>query len=179
MYWFRQHFLIIHKKKKLMELQSKWLVYAAIASLGALMGGFVLYASSENPELEKMEIELQEVSLVEVNSVENMAELEIIFLIKNPSTKTFTVPLINYELFGDGERIGSGQYSTEDIAMPGRAAFYQGVEIPLKTKLVITQNSENAGIYQAIVNGDILDFSAKGVITVETSWSLIEKDFEI
>lgn len=160
-----------------MELQSKWLVYAAIGSLLALMGGFVLYASLENPELEKIEIELQSVDVTDINSVDNKVELQVTFLIKNPSTKTFTISLINYELFGNEELIGTGQYSTADIALPGRAVFYQGVEIPLKSKLVITQNSDNLDIYQSIIDEKKLDFTVKGIVTVETSWSLIEKEF--
>ena len=45
-------------------------------------------------------------------------------MITNPSDTTFTVPRITYELYADGVLLGDGSYSTEDISMPGRAAFY-------------------------------------------------------
>jgi len=158
-------------------LQSKGLVYAAIAGLLALMGGFVYYASLDNPYLEQVEIELQSVEVLEVNSIENSATLRVSFLVKNPSEKTFTVPSIAYELSGNGMVLGQGKYSTEDIAMPGRAAFYSGVEIPLKNIFTLTEATVDSGIYQAIINEEGVDYSATGVITVETAWAIAEVEF--
>ena len=142
-----------------------------------MMGGIVFYASLDNPELEKVEIELQGVRVIDVNKIENSAKLEVTFLVANPSEKTFTVPVISYDLYANGESIGSGVYSTEDVSMPGRAAFYAGVEIPLKNFFKLTKSTVNDEIYDAIVNGESVDYTANGMITVETSWSLIEKDF--
>lgn len=143
-----------------------------------MMGGFVFYASLDNPELEKMEIDLFDVQVIDVNNIENRVTLEVMFLVKNPSEKTFTIPSISYDLYADGVLIGAGQYSTEDIAMPGRAAFYPGAEIPLKNMFFLTLTEQNTQQYNAIVNGEELDYSAKGIVTVESAWSLIEKEFE-
>lgn len=154
------------------------LVYAAIAALLALMGGFVYYASLDNPKLESAEIKLQSVEVLNVNTVDNKAQLEVKFLIKNPSDKTFTIPNIGYKLFADGSVVGSGQYSTEDIAMPGRAVFNPGAEIPLSSKLSIIKSEQNAAAYDAIVNERVGKFSAEGILTVESAWSIIEKEFE-
>lgn len=144
----------------------------------AIMGGIVYYASLDNPELEKVEIQLDGVEVLDVNSIENRARLETTFLVKNPSEKTFTVPLISYELFANGESIGTGQYSTEDIAMPGRAAFYPSSEIPLTNIFQLVLSDSNAQQYSAITSGESVKYSAKGIITVETAWSLVEKEFE-
>jgi len=154
------------------------ILFAAIGGLFALMGYFVYFASLDNPHLEQIEIELVGVELIQVNSIENRAELETTFLVKNPSEKTFTVPLITFELFVDGKSIGKGQYSTEDIAMPGRAAFYPGTEIPLKTKFNLVLSDSIVQEYQDIINGDEMRFSVEGEITAETAWSLIEKEFQ-
>ncbi len=143
-----------------------------------MMGIIVWYASLDNPELEQVEIKLLNVEVKDVNKIENSAKLEVTFLVKNPSEKTFTVPIIGYQLYADGQLLGSGQYSTEDIAMPGRAVFYSGVEIPLKNTFTINESDTNSEIYQAVLNGNISSFSAEGVITTETSWSLIEKPFK-
>ena len=67
------------------------------------MGGFVYYASLDNPQLEQVEIELSNVELLDVNTVENRASLQTTFLVKNPSEKTFTVAVITYELFANGD----------------------------------------------------------------------------
>ena len=154
------------------------IVYAAIAGLFGMMGMIVWYASLDNPELEQVEIELLDVEVKDINKIENSAKLEITFLVTNPSEKTFTVPSISYQLYADGQLLGSAQYSTEDIAMPGRAVFYSGVEIPLKNTFTINESDTNSEIYQAVLNDKISSFTAEGVITTETSWSLIEKEFK-
>lgn len=160
-----------------MNLQSRATVFAAIGAMLALMGGIVYYASLDNPELEKVEIELHQVRVIDINKIEDSAKLEVSFMVANPSDKTFTVPVISYDLYADGTLLGSGVYSTEDVSMPGRAAFYAGVEIPLKNTFVLAKTAANADIYDAVVNGDELDYTANGRITVETSWSIIEKEF--
>lgn len=152
-------------------------VYAAIGAMLALMGAIVYYASLDNPQLEQVEVELSDVKVREVNTIESRAKLEVTFLVKNPSEKTFTVPVIGYKLFADGVLLGSGQYSTEDIAMPGRAVFYPGSEIPLKNTFTLNRSDVNESIYDAVLNEQITAFSAEGNVTSETSWSIVEKDF--
>lgn len=154
------------------------ILFAALGGLFALMGFFVYYASLDNPELEKIEIELAGVDLKDVNSIENRATLEISLLIKNPSEKTFTIAIISYELFANGNSIGTGQYSTVDIPMPGRAAFYPGSEIALKNFFQLTLDDNNVQEYQSITNGENVQYRVKGEVTVETAWSIIEKNFE-
>ena len=154
------------------------IIYAAIAGLFGMMGMIVWYASLDNPELEQVEIKLLNVEVKDVNKIENSAKLEVTFLVKNPSEKTFTVPIIGYQLYADDQLLGSGQYSTEDIAMPGRAVFYPDSEIPLKNTFVLIKSELNSETYQAVLDGRINSFSAEGIITTETSWSLIEKEFK-
>ncbi len=143
-----------------------------------MMGIIVWYASLDNTELEQVEIKLLNVEVRDVNKIENSAKLEVTFLVKNPSEKTFTVPIISYQLYADGQLLGSGQYSTEDISMTGRAVLYSGVEIPLKNTFILSKSDVNSELYQAVLNGNISSFSAEGSITTETSWSLIEKEFK-
>jgi LEA14-like dessication related protein len=161
-----------------LALQSKLVVYAAIAAMLALMGAIIWYASLDNPELEQVEIQLTDVEVISVNKVENTAKLTVTYLVKNPSEKTFTVSLIGYQLYADGELLGSGQYSTADIAMPGRAIFNTGAEIPLKNTFELNKSEVNNEIYQAILDGNISTFRAEGVITTESAWSVIEKEFD-
>ena len=160
------------------RLQGRMILFAAIGGLLALMGGFVYYASLDNPQIEQVEVKLANVELIDVNSIENRAKLETTFAVKNPSEKTFTVSDITYELFANGKSIGNGQYSTADIAMPGRAAFYPNSEINLTNVFQLVLTDINAQEYRAITSGENLDYSVKGVVTVETAWSLIEKEFE-
>jgi len=161
-----------------MALQSKAIVYAALVGVFALMGGIFYYGNLDTVQIEQVEIVLTNVELIDVSTTDNQAKFDITFLVKNPSDKTFTVPLIEYQLYGDGILLGSGQYSTVDISMPGRAAFFPGVEIPLKNIFVLSKSEVNSEIYQDIIENRINSFSAEGSITTQSSWMTIEKEFK-
>jgi LEA14-like dessication related protein len=143
-----------------------------------MMGGGIYYASLDNPQLEQATVELSAVELRDVNTIENRATMTVTFLVTNPSDLTFTIPLIAYELYGDGISLGSASYSTQDIAMPGRAAFYPGTEIPLKNKLTFVLTDVNETVYEKIVTGQSVQYSAKGMISVESAWSIVEMNFD-
>ena len=153
------------------------LVVAILALLG-MMGGGVYYASLDNPKLEQAVVKLSVVELRDVNTIENRATMTVTFLVTNPSDLTFTVPLIAYQLYGDGVLLGSASYSTEDVAMPGRAAFYPGTEIPLKNKFSFVLTDVNEVVYEKIVTGQSVQYSATGMITVESAWSIVEMNFD-
>ena len=154
------------------------ILFVAIIGLLAMMGGIVYYASLDNDDLSMATIELGEVELVDVNSIENRATLKVTFLVANPGEVTVTVPVISYQLFADGSEIGCGAYSTEDVALPGRAAFYPDAEIPLKNKLTIVMSEMNETVYNKIVSGQVIQYAATGQMTVESAWSIVELDFD-
>jgi len=161
-----------------MALQSKMTVYAALAGVLAMMGGIVYYASLDTVHLEQAEIELTSVELKDVNTINNQAKFDITFLVKNPSDKTFTVAVIDYQLYTNGVLLGSGQYSTVDISMPGRAIFYSGAEVPLKSTFVLNKSEVNSEIYEAMIDNRINSFTAEGMLTTQTSWTTIDKEFK-
>ena len=160
-----------------MALQSKMTVYAAIGGVFALMAGIVFF-TSDNVDLDQVEIVLKSVELRETNSENNQAKLDVIFLIKNPSDTTLTVSTIDYQLYGNGVLLGTGLYSTADIAMPGRAAVYSGAEVPLKNMFILSKSDINSEIYEDVINGKITSFSSEGRIITQTSWSESEKEFK-
>jgi len=160
-----------------MALQSKMTVYAAIGGVFALMAGIVFF-TSDNVDLDQVEIVLKSVELREINSENNKAKLDVIFLIKNPSDTTLTVSTIDYQLYGNGVLLGSGLYSTADIAMPGRAAVYSGAEVPLKNMFILSKSDINSEIYEDVINGKITSFISEGRIITQTSWSESEKEFK-
>ena len=160
-----------------MALQSRMTVYVAIAGVLALMGGIVFYASLDNAQLEQAEIELFSVELIDVDNVNNQAKFDVTFLVKNPSDKAFTVGVIDYQLFTNGIELGSGQYSAMDVALPGRAVFSSGDQIPLNSIFVLTKSEINPEIYEDMINERINSFAAEGILTTQTSWSTIDKEF--
>ena len=158
-----------------MGLQSKLTVYAAIVGCLGLMGGIVYYASLDNIPLGQVEVELTDVALREVG--ESEAKFTLTFLVKNSSEKTFVVPVIEYQLYGDDVLLGSGKYSTEDVALPGRAQIFGGAEVPIKNTFILTKDEINSEIYQSVINNEITNFIAEGTIITQSTWSVAETEF--
>jgi hypothetical protein len=61
--------------------------------------------------------------------------------------------------------------------MTGRAIFSSGVEIPLSNTFDLSKVDVKGEIYQAVLDDEISSFRAEGILTTETAWSLIEKEF--
>ena len=158
-----------------MGLQSRLTVYAAIVGCLGLMAGIVYYASLDNVSLEQVEVELTDVTLRV--SGENEAKFTLTFLVKNSSEKTFVVPVIEYQLYGDDVLLGSGKYSTEDVALPGRAQIFGGSEVPLKNTFILNKSEVGSEIYQSMINNEISNFVVEGIITTQSTWSVAETEF--
>ena len=158
-----------------MGLQSKLTVYAAIVGVLGLMGVIVYYASLDNVSLEQVEVKLADVALIK--ATENEAKFVVTFLVKNPSEKTYVVPVIAYQLYGDDVLLGSGKYSTEDVALPGRAQIFGGAEVPLKNTFILNKSEMGSEIYQLMINNEITNFIAEGMIITQSTWSVAETEF--
>jgi len=158
-----------------MGLQSRLTVYAAIVGCLGLMAGIVYYASLDNVSLEQVEVELTDVTLRV--SGENEAKFTLTFLVKNFSEKTFVVPVIEYQLYGNDVLLGSGKYSTEDVALPGRAQIFGGSEVPLKNTFILNKSEVGSEIYQSMINNEIANFVVEGIITTQSTWSVAETEF--
>jgi len=153
-------------------------ITAAFIGLGFVMLGLVYYASLDNPQLEMVQLDLVNVKIVETNSIDRRTTLELTFLVTNPSEKTITISNISYELFANGKDVGNGEYSTEDIAMPGRAAIYAGKSVELSSKFSLVYTDQIANEYSIITNGEQASYRARGIVSVESAWSIVEKPFE-
>ena len=161
-----------------MALQSKMTVYAALIGVFAMMGGIFYYGNLDTVQIEQVEIKLINVELRDISTIDDQAEFNVTFLVKNPSEKTFTVPLIEYQLYGDGVLLGLAQYSTVDISMPGRVTLLPGVELHLKNTFVLSKAEVNSEIYQDAIENRITSFSAEGSITTQSAWMTIDKEFK-
>jgi hypothetical protein len=160
-----------------MALQSKITVYVALVGVFAMMGGIIYYASLGNAELEQVEIELQSVELIEASLQKDQIKFNVTFLVENPSDTTFTVSVIEYNLYKNGVLLGPGKYSTEDVSMPGRASFFPNTEIPLKNIFVLDKADVESEILDLVTDGTN-NFSAEGKIITQNTWTTIEKEFK-
>ena len=154
------------------------ILYVAIGGLFAFMGAIVYYSTLDFPELEKSELDLLSVDVVEIDSIENRIFLKIIFGITNHGERTVTVPDISFELFANGQSLGSDSYSTSDIPMTGRVLLTSGLQVTVPAEITINLTDDNKDIYEAIAAGESLDYRVIGQYTIETAWQVIDIQFD-
>nr|ABZ07882.1 hypothetical protein ALOHA_HF4000ANIW141J13ctg1g51 [uncultured marine crenarchaeote HF4000_ANIW141J13] len=157
---------------------TKMILYVAIGGLFAFMGAIVYYSTLDFPELEKSELDLLSVDVVEIDSIENRIFLKIIFGITNHGERTVTVPDISFELFANGQSLGSDSYSTSDIPMTGRVLLTSGLQVTVPAEITINLTDDNKDIYEAIAAGESLDYRVTGQYTIETAWQLLDLQFD-
>ncbi|MGI0089332.1 MAG: hypothetical protein ACREAF_03165 [Nitrosopumilaceae archaeon] len=161
-----------------MVSRGKIVIGAAFAGLFAMLAGFVYYANLDNPQLEKVELELADVRLLDVNSVDQRANLEVVFLVSNPGEKTTTVSSIRYELFVNDKNVGNGEYSVEDVALSGRALVSPGQQIHFSSTFNLVYTNQIADEYSAVTNNETVKYSVRGMATIKSALSEIDKQFE-
>ena len=154
------------------------ILYVAIGGLFAFMGAIVYYSTLDFPELEKSELDLLSVDVVEIDSIENRIFLKVIFGITNHGEKTVTVPEISFELFANGQSLGSSSYSISDIPMTGRVLLTSGLQVTVPGEITINLTDDNKDIYEAIAAGESLDYRVTGQYTIETAWQLLDLQFD-
>ena len=153
-------------------------LYVAIGGLFAFLGGIVYFSTFDIPELEKSQLDLLAVDVVEIDSIENRIFLKIIFGITNNGERTVTVPEISFELFANGQSLGSSSYSISDIPMTGRVLLTSGLQVSLPGEITINLTDNNKDIYEAIAAGESLGYRVIGQYTIETAWQVIDIQFD-
>ncbi len=139
---------------------------------------FYLYANSYQPQLQEVTIDLQNVKVLDVDKINNRADLEVDYLLNNPTGVTSTISTIDYDLYANGQDIGQGHYSVEDIPMAGRPALFPGGNMTVTDKFDLVETPNISNIYNSILKGDPIKFEAKGQVTIESTLTFITKSFD-
>jgi hypothetical protein len=153
-------------------------ILGAFAGLGILLLSLVLFANSGQDTLRQVNIDLVGVKLIDVDKINNRAHLEVSFNVTNPTTITSTIPSINYDLLVNGKDLGSGHYSTEDIAMAGRAPLFPSSTVTFTNTFELVYTDQISNEYKAITTGQPVSYKVTGQVTVESAWTLITRDFQ-
>ncbi|MGB9003904.1 MAG: hypothetical protein WCC52_08885 [Nitrosotalea sp.] len=158
----------------------KAVLVAAFAGLGALMLFFFLYADSYQPQLEQITINVQTIKVLSVDKINNRANLELDYVLYNPTSITSTISTIDYDLYANGQDVGQGHYSVEDIPMAGRPALFpeSNMTVP-DTSFQLVDSPNIYDIYNSIVNGSSIKYEVKGQVTIESTLTLITKNFDV
>ena len=140
---------------------------------------FVYYADSFQPELQKVEINLVSVKLLDIDKIDKRAHLQVDYQLVNPTSVTTTLSTVNYDLYTNGKKIGEGHYSVEDIPMAGRPALFPGSNVTISDKFELVYTENIADEYSAITSGQPMKFESKGQATIESTMTMITKDFDL
>ena len=162
-----------------MVSKGRAVIMAAFVGLGVLMLFFYLYADTFQPTLQEININLQTVKILNIDKINNRANLEVDYFLSNPTTVTATISTIDYELYANGKDLGEGHYNVEDIPMAGRPALFSGGNTTVTDTFQLVKNSNNADAYDSIIKGEPVKYEAKGQVTIESTLTLITKDFDL
>ena len=155
------------------------MILACFAGLGAMFLFFILYANSFQGDLEKVTISVDSVKVLDENKLNKRAHLDVRFNLQNPTSLTLTVSTINYELFANGNKLGEGHLSTEDIPEAGRPILFANNNATLPNTFDLVNSESIANEYSAIVNNQPVKYEAKGQVTIQSFLTAITKDFDV
>ncbi|MEW5840885.1 hypothetical protein [Nitrososphaera sp.] len=155
------------------------ILIGAIAAVAATIILIPALFSATAPDFNLVVVRL---SSVEVTRVEDdRLELRPVFTITNPTDQTITTSKIEYELFADGQPVGTSTISFEDIPLNGRPAIFAGssVNIPQSTGSPFVVESGNAMFAKIRDSGaDGIKWKAQGTANIESTLVQHEKQFE-
>jgi len=130
-------------------------------------------------DLEDITVQLSRVLLASGGVEEQQLILRISLNISNTSDFTLTTSRIDYELFADGDPVGSHTLSYEDIPVNGRPALFSNEPaITLPDTFTLQYSDSNAEMFNKILNGsEDIRWSVTGTASIESGTSFQEKTF--
>ena len=140
---------------------------------------FYLYANSFQSDLDKVTVQIESINVLDENKVDKRAHLDVRFNLQNPTSITLTISTINYELYANGNKLGEGHLSTEDIPEAGRPILFANNNATLPNTFDLVDNDNIAKEYYAITNNQPVKFEIKGQVTIQSFLTAVTKDFDL
>lgn len=138
----------------------------------------VILATLTAPDINSITIELSKVEVGDITN-DKTIPLNVFFNIHNPTDKAMTTSKIDYNLIADGESVGQGFLSYEDIPLNGRPQLSPGLTTTLKSTLEL-QSNLNSDIFRVINNAQAAEqikWNVEGVAQIESAFSFSPKQF--
>jgi len=154
-------------------------IIACFAGLGAMMLFFYLYANSFQGDLDKVIVSVDSIKVLDENKIDKRAHLDVRFNLQNPTSIVLTVSTINYQVYANGNNIGEGHFTTEDIPEAGRPALFANSNLTLPTTFDLVNSDQIAKEYSEITTGQPIKYEVKGQVTIESFLTAIIKDFDL
>ena len=159
--------------------KGRLVIIACFAGLGAMMLFFYVYANSFQGDLNKVIVNVDSIKVLDENKLDKRAHLDVRFNIQNPNSIVLTISTINYQLFANGNDLGEGHFTTEDIPEAGRPALFANSNLTLPTTFDLVSNENIAKEYSDITTNQPVKYELKGQITIESFLTAIIKDFDL
>jgi LEA14-like dessication related protein len=152
------------------------LILAVVAVTGAIVA--LPYISSLTATgLDRVTIELSNVEFMPAND-QTASQIDIVFLLTNPTDKTVSTSKIEYNLFADNMQLGDSILSFEDIPPNGRPTILPQQSINLTSSFQITPSQSTQAIFSRIANSPSdINWKVQGEARVESAITLQEKQF--
>lgn len=136
----------------------------------------LLVATPFNPE--DVSIELSNVALTSGGEGEQRLDLRVSFNLTNTSDFALTTSKIEYELFADGEPVGTDTVSFEDVPINGRPALFSNQPVTISDTFRIDYSDERADIFNKVLNNsEEISWSATGISIIESGTTFQERPF--
>ena len=139
----------------------------------------LILATVSAPDINSITIELSKVEVGDIAN-DNAIPLNLFFNIHNPTNKAMTTSKIDYNLIADGESLGQGVLSYEDIPLNGRPQLSPGLTTTLKSTFELNQSNVNSDIFRVIKNAQATEqikWKVEGVAQIESAFSFSPKQF--
>ena len=159
--------------------KGRLVIIACFAGLGAMFLFFILYANSFQGDLDKVIISVDSIKVLDENKIDKRAHLDVRFNLQNPTSIVLTVSTINYQIYANGNNIGEGHFTTEDIPEAGRPALFANSNLTLPTTFDLVNSDQIAKEYSEITTGQPVKYEIKGQVTIESFLTAIIKDFDL
>ena len=139
----------------------------------------LILATVSAPDINSITIELSKVEVADIAN-DKTIPLNLFFNIHNPTDKAMTTSKIDYNLIADGESLGQGVLSYEDIPLNGRPQLSPGLTTTLKSTFELNQSNVNSDIFRVIKNAQATEqikWKVEGVAQIESAFSFSPKQF--
>ena len=139
----------------------------------------VILATLTAPDINSITIELSKIEVGDITN-DKTIPLNVFFNIHNPTDKAMTTSKIDYNLIADGESLGQGVLSYEDIPLNGRPQLSPGLTTTLKSTFELSQSNTNSDVFRVIKNAQATEqikWKVEGVAQIESAFSFSPKQF--
>ena len=139
----------------------------------------VILATLTAPDINSITIELSKVEVGDITN-DKTIPLNVFFNIHNPTDKAMTTSKIDYNLIADGESVGQGFLSYEDIPLNGRPQLLPGLTTTLQSTFELNESNLNSDIFRIIKNAEAIKqikWKVEGVAQIESAFSFSPKQF--